>query len=340
MIIVCGVNSSTTEVDYQELERRLGKQHLARRLRIQAHHVSRLFGCGKVFFHIENIRTLHRIIRGVLRAVGVYGRGRRNALDVQLKSLVIERPDLPPAFHGFQILHISDTHIDGNPGLLERLIDLVEPLRPDLCVFTGDFREGTFEDYIEPAERTARLGQHIHARKLAILGNHDAIEMTPFIEAGGVEVLLNEHVVIQRGSDAIYVAGVDDPHYYETDNLDKALDGIASDSFTVLLAHSPELIRKASFAGVHLYLCGHTHGGQICLPGGRPLLTNSRCPHASRSGFWMYEQMTGFTSPGAGTSSVNVRFNCPPEITLIELRCAASHASSTHPASKRCRPAH
>jgi predicted MPP superfamily phosphohydrolase len=308
------------DVDYQQLEERLGRQLLAQRLKIQTHHVARLFGSGKVWFHIEHIRALHRIIRNVLKAVGLYQPGHRNALAVRVNFMELPCPDLPGAFDGFRILHISDTHIDGNPELIELLIRLIEPLEYDLCVITGDFREGTFEDYDTPAGRMVELRRHIHAETYAILGNHDCIEMVPTLEEGGIRLLLNEHAEIECNGGKIYLAGVDDPHYYETDNLGKALEGVPDDLFVILLAHSPEICRRAAFAGVNLYLCGHTHAGQICLPGGRPLLINSKCPRACHSGIWSFEEMTGYTSRGAGTSSVAVRFNCPPEITVHTLR--------------------
>ncbi|NOU36992.1 MAG: metallophosphoesterase [Kiritimatiellaceae bacterium] len=308
------------DVDYQQLEKRLGRQLLAQRLKIQTHHVARLFGNGKVWFHIEHIRTLHRIIRNTLKAVGLYWRGHRNALAVRVNFQELPCPDLPEEFDGYRLLHISDTHIDGNPELIDILIRLVKPLEYDTCIITGDFREGTFEDYEMPTRRMVELRRHIKTGVFAILGNHDAIEMVPMLEDGGIRVLLNEHAALERGGATIWLAGVDDPHYYETDNLDKALEGVPENGFKILLAHSPEIARKAAFAGINLYLCGHTHAGQICLPGGLPLLTNSKCPHKLHSGLWRFEEMTGYTSRGAGTSSVAVRFNCPPEITVHTLR--------------------
>lgn len=308
------------EVDYQQLEKRLGRPLLAQRLKIQTHHTARLFGCGKVWFHIEHIRTLHRVICALLKFTGLYRRGHRNALAVQVNFQELPCPALPEAFDGFRLLHISDPHIDGNPELTDRLARLIDPLDYDACVITGDFREGTFEDYDLPAQRMVELRRHIKAGTWAVLGNHDAIEMVPALEAGGIRMLLNEHAVLKHGDDSVWLAGVDDPHYYETDNLDQAIERVPENGFKILLAHSPEICRKAAFSGVHLYLCGHTHAGQVCLPGGRPLLVNSKCPRACHSGLWFFEGMTGYTSRGAGTSSVAVRFNCPPEITVHTLR--------------------
>jgi uncharacterized protein len=308
------------DIDYTQLEKRLGRQHLAQRLNIQSHHAARLFGAGRTWFHLEHIRSLHRLIRRILKISGIYRIGHRNALCLRTEYNEVLFPELPAAFDGFRILHISDTHLDGIPELIPVIQQKIRNLRYDLCVITGDFREGTFEDYELPMRHMADLRNSLTAPAYAVLGNHDCIEMVPLLEACGIRVLLNERTLLERGGSGICLLGVDDPHYYETDNLEKAISGVPDNTFCILLSHSPEITRKAAFAGVDFYLCGHTHGGQICLPGGRPVLANSRCPHNQRKGAWQYEKMQGYTSRGAGTSSVPVRFNCPPEITVHILR--------------------
>jgi predicted MPP superfamily phosphohydrolase len=92
----------------------------------------------------------------------------------------------------------------------------------------------------------------------------------------------------------------------------------------ILLSHTPELYRQAAHAGFDFFLCGHTHGGQICLPGGVPVILEAKIPRRLGSGAWSHGPMQGYTSRGAGTSVVDVRFNCPGEITLHRLRCAGS----------------
>ena len=92
------------------------------------------------------------------------------------------------------------------------------------------------------------------------------------------------------------------------------------EAFKILVVHTPELYEEAERAGVDLYLCGHTHGGQIRLPVVGPLLLNSHSPRRLASGPWTWKSLQGYTSPGAGSSMVPVRFNCPPEIGLIELK--------------------
>jgi hypothetical protein len=95
---------------------------------------------------------------------------------------------------------------------------------------------------------------------------------------------------------------------------------IPDGEFSILISHTPEVYRQAALAGFNLLLSGHTHGGQICLPGGIPITLDSVLPRFMGSGAWKYGSLIGYTSVGAGSSIVPVRFNCPPEITLHHLR--------------------
>jgi hypothetical protein len=124
---------------------------------------------------------------------------------------------------------------------------------------------------------------------------------------------------LQRGAADIVLAGVDDPHSYKCHDLKKALSVTDPNQCVVLLSHSPDIAPEASTCGVDLYLCGHTHGGQICLPGGIAMFVNSNCNRRYVSGSWKCDDMHGYTSRGAGFSCAAARFFCPPEITLHTL---------------------
>ena len=134
-------------------------------------------------------------------------------------------------------------------------------------------------------------------------------------------MLLNECELISRGDQILYLAGIDDAHYYRVDNIEKAAVDIPDAGFSILLSHTPEIYRQAAHAGFDLLLAGHTHGGQICLPGSIPITLNSVLPRFMGAGSWKYRTMLGYTSVGAGCSIVAVRINCPPEITLHHLWC-------------------
>jgi predicted MPP superfamily phosphohydrolase len=188
-------------------------------------------------------------------------------------------------------------------------------------VLTGDFRANTFGPYEAAIDGMKQVRLHLNGDIYAVLGNHDTIQMVPGIEEMGIRVLLNEHVVLDRDGACIYLAGIDDPHFYRADNIEKAADAIPDEAVAILLSHSPEVYRHAAHAAFDLMLCGHTHGGQICLPGGFPLMCNASCPRKFCYGAWTYYQLTGYTAAGSGACVVDVRLNCPPEITLHHLHC-------------------
>jgi uncharacterized protein len=144
--------------------------------------------------------------------------------------------------------------------------------------------------------------------------------MAPSMEAMGICMLFNECEPIVRGGQRIFLAGVDDPHFYRADDIEKAASKIPSDAFSILLAHTPEVYDRAMSARFDLMLCGHTHGGQLCLPGGIPIKLEAAVPRFMGAGPWRHGAMVGYTSVGAGTSLLPVRLNCPPEITLHTLR--------------------
>ncbi len=301
-------------VDYDQLGERLGKELLEKRLHRQANPEPRLFGTGGKTVKMETLRALHSGLKRMMKIAGLYKIGRRNALDVQTEKHDWFFPNLPKAFDGTRILHLSDIHIDQNPALSDVLGKKIAELEFDYCFFTGDFREGTFDDFQTPTRSAAELLKKINTPVYAVLGNHDFIEMVPILENAGIRVLLNEHVLLKKEGAEIALIGVDDPYHFKTDDLAKAASGIPENSFNILLAHAPNLAIKIPDYPISLYLCGHTHGGQVCYPGGRPILARSR--RNRNKGRWQIGEMQGYTSRGAGVSSIGVRFHCPPEITL------------------------
>jgi predicted MPP superfamily phosphohydrolase len=144
--------------------------------------------------------------------------------------------------------------------------------------------------------------------------------MVPGLEQMGIRMLLNECEIIECENQRIHLAGIDDAHFYRVDNIEKAALSIPADEFSILLSHTPEIYQQAAHADFNLLLSGHTHGGQICLPGRVPITLDSVLPRHMGAGAWKYRDMIGYTSVGAGSSVVPVRFNCPPEITLHYLQ--------------------
>jgi hypothetical protein len=307
------------EKELQRLEQRLGRLHARQRLGIETDHEAQVFGQGLNFFHLENWYSVHSFIRNVLRLTGLYWRGCSNAERLVLRHNHVVSANLPASFHGFTLLHISDTHVDMNEGAMQRLTEIVADLPYDICVLTGDYRGKTFGPYDATLRGMARIKAHLRDPVYGVLGNHDTIRMLPGLEGMGIRMLQNESVTIRRGEDQIYLAGIDDAHFYRVDNIEKASMQMPQGAFAILLSHTPEIYRQAAHAGFDLLLSGHTHGGQICLPGSIPLTLDSVLPRRLGAGAWQYHEMAGYTSVGAGSSVVAVRFNCPPEITLHHL---------------------
>ena len=167
-----------------------------------------------------------------------------------------------------------------------------------------------------------------------ILGNHDSISLVPELESMGIQMLVNESVRIDTHAQNILLAGVDDPYCYFAADLNDCLkacqsqkrDGCKSSpapdlqtELGIALAHTPELANAAAAAGFSIYLTGHTHGGQVCWPWGKPVDPEMGINRAHLSGCWQVGNMPGYTSRGSGTSIVDARFFCPPEVTLHTL---------------------
>lgn len=307
------------EPNYVSLQARLGAGHAQRRLSLQAQCAARIYGGGLLRFHIENMMWLHASAGFVLRAAGLWPRAHGNALRPEVRHHAARIRDLPPALDGLRLLHLSDLHCDHDAAFIPALIKRLEGLDYDLCVITGDFRMKTFGPYEPALSDLQPLADVLKKPAFAVLGNHDYLEMVTGLEAMGIRVLLNEAVPVERGGTQLWIAGVDDAHDYETADVARAMRAIPSDKVAILLAHSPDVYREAARKGVALMLCGHTHGGQLCLPGGVMLLTNSRCGRRFCKGTWRHDRLIGYTSSGTGSSGLAARLNCPTEIVVHRL---------------------
>jgi predicted MPP superfamily phosphohydrolase len=307
--------------DLSSLSARIGRTHLRQRLGLEEdHEVFVVRRPGAHFFYPENWYSVHGVIRTCLRLSGMYGRAQRNACTLQVKHHRVVIPHLPEVFDGYRILHLTDLHVDMEPRNTHAISERVRALEYDLCVLTGDYRARTFGPIDKVLAGMATIRLHLKGPVYGVLGNHDTLHLVPGLEDLGIRLLLNEAVVIERDGQSLHMAGVDDAHYYQAHNIDRAVADIPDDAASILLSHTPEIYRLAAYAGFDLMLSGHTHGGQICLPGGIPIIWDARCPRAIASGPWRYRNLIGYTSVGAGTSVVNARINCLPEITLHELR--------------------
>jgi uncharacterized protein len=277
-------------------------------------------------FHIETIEQIVSfavpLVRPILKLSGLYQRGFQNTLAIQKTELTFVDPALPNAFTGFKLLFLSDLHIDGNDRLLEPLCVALETVEADVCLLGGDYRFRIHGQFRAVIDRFQEMVRHIHSKYgiFGILGNHDSWEMIKPLERLGIAMLINESAQITVGTDRIWILGLDDPHYYECDDYPKANQGVPEDGFRILLVHTTGSLPKLASQPINLYLCGHTHAGQISFPVIGPPITHSRLKGEYVYGRWQFKQIHGYTTSGAGTSGVPVRYNTRSEIVVITLQ--------------------
>lgn len=231
-------------------------------------------------------------------------------------------PDLPPALDGLRILHLSDTHIGGLHNGAPH-VRAARRLPADLVLVTGDLAEGN-----GAIAETARLLGALDAPlgTWAVLGNHDypypktPIDTTALVaalEERGVRVLRNSAARLCWRGQPFWLAGTDDPHR-RRDDLAATLADVPPGAPTLLLTHSPDGLADLAPGRVLLALVGHTHGGQVRLPGLRPLTnTRLRCPHP-RGLQWLNGTLTHF-HVGIG-NLIPFRFGVRPELVVLTLR--------------------
>ncbi len=166
---------------FEDIEKRIGRNHFAKRLRRQVKHSAIQFDEGGFQFHWENFEPSFAILRQILRCMGLLKRGMSNAMDYQVEETTVHFKNPPKNFRGFKILQLSDIHIDGILDRGERLREKISRIQFDLCVITGDFRFLTFYDYEKAMAGMEGLVDSLRREHgiFGILGNHDFIEMAP-----------------------------------------------------------------------------------------------------------------------------------------------------------------
>lgn len=257
-----------------------------------------------------------------LKTTFLYQQGVKNARNIVIREHELFFEDLPEAFDGYRILHLTDLHLDSLPGIENTICECIDALQFDVSVFTGDYRWHGYGEY--PKEVLSGLNSIFTQAEAAdgvyaTLGNHDTHQLVSHLEDMPVQLLSNESVRIHRDDQYITFTGTDDPHNYHTMDAVRSLDQSGS-GFKVALIHSPELYQEAAEADYQFYLCGHTHGGQVCLPSGLPIVRNLSKGRRLVKGFWKHKNMLGYTSAGCGVSGAPVRFFSRGEITRFTLR--------------------
>lgn len=251
----------------------------------------------------------------------------RNALDeahtLTVEEVQISLKRLPPKLEGFRIVHLSDTHHSRFTDLehISRAVDVANSLKPDMALLTGDYVSHD-ADYIAPvAEVLGNIESEFGT--FACLGNHDhwtdADLVTHLFRGEGMRVLINEGFRFEARDSSFWLAGVDDYMAGKTD-LPAALLGSFPDEMKLLLAHNPIIFRQSVRAKVDLTLSGHTHGGQIKVRDAERKVLPTR---KLKSGHHRRKESQIYITRGIGTVVVPARYQCPPEVTLLELRTSS-----------------
>jgi predicted MPP superfamily phosphohydrolase len=244
------------------------------------------------------------------------------SMGLQVRKVTLQCPRLPPAFRGYRVVQISDVHSGPYMGLesMRTAREAAEALRPDLVVFTGDQVDTHWNQL--PAFLEAFNGLRGPDGVFAIMGNHDYISGWKRVRAGldanGIPVLVNQHVRIRRGNQAIALAGLDDLwHGIELPDPVKAYTGSAPDDFRLCLMHNPNSFEVVANAGADLMLAGHTHGGQINLVA--DCLSPARLFSPYVQGLYQYRHAQMYVNVGVGFVGIPVRIGVPAEIVEFTL---------------------
>lgn len=270
------------------------------------------------FFHLIAVAFYY-----FLKIIFIAKQGEKNSLKLKTKEIIHKIKGLPDQFNRFKILHLSDLHFDENLSFSENLLKKMANIEVDLVVITGDFASSSLTNDTVIQDTVEQLQTIIKKIKsnfgqLAVLGNHDSSSLVIPLEGIGIKVLINEYYDLEKGGEEIRIIGLDDVNSFYTPAASDILKS-ARDKFSICLVHSPDILGEASENGVRLYLCGHTHGGQICLPGEIPIVSHANVPRKYCVGGWRYKQMIGYTSRGVGVSAIPIRFNSRPEIVFHTL---------------------
>ncbi len=266
-----------------------------------------------------------RTLTGLLALAGWYAT-RVEPRWLRVTRLTLPLHDLPPAFDGYRIAHISDHHLGMRTAdaLLPRVVALVNREGPDLVAMTGDLV--TWGRAHNVSNRTVAPLGDLRAPDgvWSVLGNHDYVDprfVGELLCGAGITLLRNEARIIRRSTDGLAVVGLDDVHF-GTPDLNAALAHIPADMPALLLVHEPDFATAAAaYPNILLQLSGHTHGGQVTMLQ-RPLLL----PQHGRTfyrGLRSVRRMWVYVTTGTGTGRFVIRFGSRPEIALITLRRAA-----------------
>lgn len=242
--------------------------------------------------------------------------------NIQVEEISISIENLPESFDRVKIVHLTDFHSLGFNSREKKVISIVNSIEPDFIFITGDFIDTKTKDLVSCAEFWRNLSSEYKGRIFAVLGNHDIDSLEALLEQNNINVFNNESAKIFMDSEYVHLVGVNDPDT-RRHNLDKAMAGARGDANVpkILLAHSPDILKDLRVGEYpDLILAGHTHGGQVKIPFIRPFWVPTDFRGKFASGLFEINSAFMYVNRGVGMTSLPVRFNCAPEIAVIELK--------------------
>jgi predicted MPP superfamily phosphohydrolase len=260
---------------------------------------------------------------------------------LRIRRRVVRVPGWPSSLDGLTILHLSDLHIGKGPSTVEGFLTRVVDIPADVVVITGDFLAGVaglehcrraLKPLTDQREVYGILGNHEHSSypwRLSIRGRFkarsrlDTKGIVAGLEAAGVRMLINGHASVPSRLGKVTLVGIDDL-FHDAHDLRGALDGVALDEGVVLLCHSPDVLAEATRRQLPVVLSGHTHGGQVRLPGVGVATTATREPMERAAGIIRQGETVMHVSPGLGTTFLPIRLFVRPEATVLEIRSSDS----------------
>ncbi len=258
------------------------------------------------------------VLRALFRFLGLEALGELNTLKIDMREEKIIDSRIPSFFNGFKILFITDLHLNGHPILIRSLRRYLKNNDADIVLFGGDYQVNSYGNYKKIKAIYKELLRNIDCSNIyAVLGNHDEYIIGKILDKIGVKVLINESVTFHKDEQSLILTGIDDADRYKSHEYPKI--NFNDLQYRILLTHTPKVYESAHREGYHFLIAGHTHAGQVCLPGRIPLHNFDKFPHKLVYGRWNYKSMIGFTSAGVGNTWMNIRFFCPPEVVMFTL---------------------
>lgn len=283
---------------------------------VHKHHKSRIDKAEAVSSNVIRLRRGH-IHYPALQRLGLHN----DVYDLEVNLYRIYVPDLPPAFRGYRIAFLSDTHVAAfmRKVLYDTCAEQIRAANADLILLGGDYV--TWARHITLMAARLTDGLNPPDGMYAVLGNHDywadADGVVTALTMRGVRFLHNQSVRIERDRGAIYVGGIDEIYRGKPD-VAATLSAIPHDAPRIVISHHPDIVDYIGDDRIDLLLAGHTHGGQICVPFFGPILVPSVHETRYAAGFFQQRNLLMYVGRGIGAVPP-IRILCRPELPIFEL---------------------